>query len=213
MKASSGFRPGPIPGLTPVLKKWIYVNNEYTKRCNGNDAPWWNNERSCMSLVAVAAWLAKGIAIEEYATTKTDGPGEAKNDRCRADLFISLPNGSARDIDLIIEAKICWPTLAGQATRQAIADKVEEARKDARRTLRGDGEHRAGAVFVTPRLIASRKQELPLLTKQFVEVLYTFTDCAVAWTFPAEASGLYAKKYDSYYPGSALLLKPLRRMD
>src|SRR5713226_1261165 len=67
----SGFNAGPLPELRQVLRKWIFVNKDYVHRWDGIDAPWWYNERASVSALAAAAWLAKGIALEEYTTRKT----------------------------------------------------------------------------------------------------------------------------------------------
>jgi hypothetical protein len=215
MEKMSGVIPGRLPELAQVLKKWVYVNEEYTRRCNGNDAPWWYSERSSMSALAAAAWLAKGISIEEYTTTKTRLPikgKEDKSDRCRCDLYISVRNGKKEDANYVIEAKVCWPNLGGTAIVNKLRDGLEDARQDVRRTHNGSEERRLGVLVASPRLIASRKTELQDRIEEFIQHVQSFSPAAaVAWTFPSEAKDLWSSRTKDYYPGVAILLKPLRR--
>jgi len=210
----SGFDAGPLPELRQLLKKWIFVNNEYVRRWDGHDAPWWYIERASVSTVAAAAWLAKGIALEEYTTSKTRNIKRARSvGQGRCDLFVSVRDRHRRDRDLIVEAKICWPSLTSGAFRKRIEEGLAVACKDVRRTHRDDGARRAGLLVVSPTIAKSQNERLEELIQEFVDFIRRQSresHCAVAWTFPSAARKLSDKR-QRHYPGTAILLRPLRR--
>ncbi|MGH8746639.1 MAG: hypothetical protein ACREUK_09110 [Burkholderiales bacterium] len=70
MSTLNTFEAGRLPELAPMLREWIRANAAYVKQCEDSDAPWWFNERAALSVVAAAAWLAGGIALEEYTAPK-----------------------------------------------------------------------------------------------------------------------------------------------
>jgi len=214
MTGISGFNAGPLPELRQVLQKWIFVNNDYVRRCHGNDAPWWYIERASISTVAAAAWLAKGIALEEYTTSKTRNINRSRSvvsDRGRCDLFISVKDRHRTDRDLIVEAKIRWPSLTSGAFRKRIKDGLIAACKDVRLTHSYGGARRAGLLIVSPTIPKSQNERLEELIREFVDFIRLQSHCAVAWTFPSVARKLCSDKRPRLYPGTAILLRPLRR--
>ncbi|MEI8282603.1 MAG: hypothetical protein WCG75_09385 [Armatimonadota bacterium] len=211
MKTMSGIQEGPLPELKPVLKKWILISNEYVHRSQGNDASWWFNERASLSTVSAATWLAKGIAVEEYTTTKRLIPDKGKpkkSDRGRCDLYISVRSGK-RDHYFVIEAKPCWPDLTSTRYPGEIAAGIEAAREDVRHT-NAEESRRLGLLLVSPVIPKGAERNTETLLEGFIEEIRSHEDCAVAWTFPGEARRLYSKKHREYYPGAAILIKPLR---
>ena len=212
----SGFAAGPLPELRQVLKEWIFVNNDYVRRWDGWDAPWWYTERASVSTIAAAAWLAKGIALEEYTTSKTRNINRSRvvSGRGRCDLFVSVRDRRGEDRDLIVEAKICWPSLTSGAFRKRIKDGLVVACNDARRTHRDDGARRAGLLIVSPSVPKSQNEHLKELIQEFVDFIRRQSrqsHCAVAWTFPPVARKLCSDMRPRLYPGTAILLRPLRR--
>jgi len=209
----SGFDAGPLPELRQVLKKWVFVNNDYVRRWDGYDAPWWYTERASVSTVAAAAWLAKGIALEEYTTRKTRNINRSRSvisDRGRCDLFISVKDRHRKDRDLTVEAKICWPSLTSGAFRKRIKDGLVSACNDARLT-HPYGARRAGLLIVSPTIPKSQNERLEELIGEFVAFIRLQSGCAVAWTFPSAVRKLRSDQRPRLYPGTAILLRPLRR--
>jgi hypothetical protein len=214
MKGLSGVREGPLPELAPLLKKWIYVNTEYVKRCVGRDAPWWFNERAALSAVAGAAWLADGIALEEYTAPKIP-PGAAPgklSDRCRCDLFISLKKRRRRGQhhDFITEAKIIWPRLDDSKLPHRIDQGINAVRTDIRRTMNDGYSRRLGLLLVSPWMTNAAADNFEGHAARFIEVLKHLDNVAVAWTFARDPWRLLWRQKGEYYPGTALVITPLR---
>jgi hypothetical protein len=213
MPRSSGYIAGPLPALAPVLRKWIRVNEEYFDRCMGEDAAWWFNERASLSTLAAAAWLAGGIALEEYTTAKSKRGGSV-NKNCRCDLFVSLRNRvkGKNDHEFVIEAKIVWPRLASRSLADQIERGNEKARKDVRRTLPYGGSSRVGLLIVSPYMRRSEADRWERDQSQFVEfVRASAEEYAVAWIFAKNGKGPLSERNDHYYPGTAIFLRPLRK--
>src|ERR1035437_2626560 len=61
---------GNLRSLHPILKEWIRLNRTYSKRMQWEDCAWWANERASTGILAAAAWMAGGVALEEYSTKK-----------------------------------------------------------------------------------------------------------------------------------------------
>ena len=216
MQKLVGFQAGPLPELTPVLKKWIYANQEYVSRCEGLDAAWWYHERACLSTVAAATWLAGGIALEEYTTTKTQLPdmGTAKiSERCRCDLFLSIQQkGRARkNHDFIVEAKMIWPNINSRNLHGQIESGIIKVRKDDVRRTSNDGySRRLAMLFISPWISKAKLKEWDGHRNAFVETLQNWQGVAAAWVFTDQVKGLLSKRTGEYYPGTALLVTPLR---
>ena len=91
--------------LGPILKEWIAVQQEYTRQM-GDDYGWNYSERASTGFLAVAAWNAGGVALEEWHTDK--GPKkDPRKGRC--DLYIYR-----RRMSLHIEAKHMWSRATGK---------------------------------------------------------------------------------------------------
>src|SRR4051812_574579 len=125
MGTFSGYTADAVPEIAPLLKKWIHANREYVHRCVDEDAPWWYLERASVSTVAAAAWLAKGIALEEYTTAKSRLPLKGRprvSQNCRCDLYFSLLKNKKKNThhDFICEAKLIWPKLEGENTERIL---------------------------------------------------------------------------------------------
>jgi hypothetical protein len=212
----SGFAPGPLPELIPLLKKWIYVNKEYLRRCEGRDAAWWYLERASLSTVAAAAWLADGIALEEYTTSKTQLPAKSNvevSHRCRCDLFFSLKRHDrpGQNHDFISEAKIIWPSLASKNLHSQISRGVETVRRDVRRTQNDGHSRRLGVLLISPSMSETAAERWEEHAKNFVMVLRHQQGAAVAWVFSSDPWRLWTPKSREYHPGTAVLFSPLRR--
>ena len=106
-----------------VLKEWRGAVKVWCDKLGGDDIPWWYNERSSVSILAVAIWKAGGVALEEYAADKGK---KKKHWKGRGDLFIKL-NGQK----YILEAKQKWVSLSARAqiTKERLKSTVKAAKK------------------------------------------------------------------------------------
>ena len=78
-----------VEWFKPLLDKWTDSILHYTKLEGGDDCSFWYGERPSISVIAAAAWQAKGCALEEFPQYKSKGEGnDTYNGRC--DLFINL---------------------------------------------------------------------------------------------------------------------------
>lgn len=140
--------------LRPVIHGWRDAIVEYCIAAEGDDVPYYYNERANISLFAAGAWKSGEIALEEYASTKKSakrktghhhGPG-------RCDLYITLD----RKHDVKIEAKQGWmpENLREKTHRERIKSKLKTACDDADRGV--DTSARIGCVFFTVSFPATR---------------------------------------------------------
>jgi hypothetical protein len=82
------------------LKQWIVVIKDFCDYCEGEDAPYWYNERPSLGTLAGAIWKAGGFVLEEYRGTKRY---RKKKWEGRVDLYFSWKNKG-----YVIEAKQIW---------------------------------------------------------------------------------------------------------
>jgi hypothetical protein len=213
MRALRDFEAGPLPELAPLLREWIRANAVYVEQCEDTDAPWWFNERAALSVVAAAAWLAGGIALEEYAAPKarTGAQQRFSGERTRCDLFVSFrkKGRAGGNHNFITEAKIIWPELDSPKLAQLVDQGIDKVRRDARRTLNDGYSRRLGILLVSPCLTRVGMDDWREHALRFVKVLKALDGVAVAWFF-AKQPLLWRGKRE-YYPGSALVISPLRR--
>src|ERR1035438_2087767 len=110
----------------------------------------------------------------------------------------------------ITEAEVVWPSLKSRDLRAQVHNKLRAAKSAARETRTFRDCRRLAVVFVNPRIAKGSLQEFRDLLRPFVEYLTGLQGCAVAWTFPKETRTAFFKKGEGYYPGSAIILRPLR---
>src|SRR6266498_2217760 len=72
--------------MQPVIENWCNATSRYCAAWPGQDAPYWQNERGNISILAGAAWMSGAAALEEYGTEKRVGE-TPKNGR--GDLYIT----------------------------------------------------------------------------------------------------------------------------
>jgi hypothetical protein len=197
-----------------MLRKWVYANRRYVDQCEDSDAPWWFNERAALSAVAAASWLAGGIALEEYmAPKKSPSTTSGKpNNRFRCDLFMSFRKSARRGVNhnFIAEAKIIWPKLDGPMLSQHIDKGIDRVRRDTRRTLNDGYSRMLGILLVSPWLTNAGMTDWQSHARGLVGVLSTLERSAVAWVFARRPRKLLWRGKGEYYPGSAIVLCPLR---
>lgn len=194
--------------LTPVLKKFLLLNQRIASHWRWKDFPWWYNERATLSVLAAAVWKSRGIAFEEYSADKITKPTvQLKRkavSRGRNDLYISLKGKI-----YIVEAKNLFVPGFGDSTYDKIAERLKKARKDVKRDKKSRG-HRLAILFVVPYFDWSQKDIIDLLIEKFIDQINRVHPTAAAWIFPADSriSARWRKKH--IYPGVAILIKKVR---
>jgi len=208
-----------LKSLRPVFKEWISVNRQYCEEMAWEDCGWWANERTSTGLLAVAAWRARGIALEEYVTKKVKKKRSRKQKHRsgRCDLFFTT-----RSDQFACEMKQIFPRLSKKNTSdiskiKKLLSKIKEqfgfACNDAQFLFPEEG-RRLGVCFVTPRFSKSQIEEMEKSLGNFLECLKEKIDrdCdAIAWYFPKKAGKMKWKDNDCTYPGIVILVKDVFR--
>lgn len=207
-----GYKSGPLPRFRPVLEQWIEANDRYCRVSHWKDIPWGYNERASLSTFAAASWLAGAIALEEYVEDKnpsTSSTGKIRRTKGRCDLYVAF-RGETKGY--ILEAKIIWPSLSSKNWGRTIIPMLDTARKDVQRTRAHSGEKKLGLLFVIPYIPKRKAEFADKSIGSFVDFLRSHEDICSAWTFPNDARGFYWRSdKERIYPGTAVLLQPLRR--
>lgn len=204
--------PGPFRTLKELLWEWTWLNREMAKSWKWKDCPWWYNERASISTLAGAVWSAGGIALEEYASRKRRGSG---NSHGRCDMYFCMEHK-----EYVAEAKQCWLNAGSQAGDMSVPvkDCIVQACNDAKNNrpdLQG-GEALLGITFVVPRIPQSdlENEVVGERIKKVQDTLLGFARkerCALAWIFPRNSRTLKAKDDNYLYPGTAVLIKQVRK--
>jgi hypothetical protein len=193
--------PGPLKSLEAVLRKWQSFQKLEWWDCKG-DAPWWYNERASLSLFAGAVWRSGGWVFEEFSTKRRVAKGRSKykSSSGRCDIMFGIGKKQ-----FIGEAKQCWPVLG--SSLQTPIKEVNSCLKTALAQvsqLSSDEAERVAIVFVTPRIHASKQEDVEMIVGEFVDGLKT-KHGAMASLFPKNGDKIKYRKY--IYPGIILLIK------
>jgi hypothetical protein len=103
------------PHLENLFQKWDEILSWYEDEWD--DLPYWYLERTNIGHLALSVYQLGGIPLQEFTCRKGKG---AKNSSGRADLYMSIPNGSTRNIDLNIEAKQVWRSITARASSNSV---------------------------------------------------------------------------------------------
>jgi len=117
------------PSLKKLFTKWDEILSWYEDEWE--DLPYWYLERTNIGHLALAVYQLSGIPLQEFTCRKGKG---ARNSSGRADLYISVPNGAGRSIDLNIEAKQAWCSISNSAgsmamLRRGLGNAVSDCRR------------------------------------------------------------------------------------
>ena len=185
--------------LRRVFEEWIRTIRQYAARTRSAlgspDYPFWYNERASLGSIAAAAWLANGVALEEYSARKREARG-------RADLWI-LIDGER----FAIEAKQAWPSIGTRAQGLPAQDsrKWLNAAKRAARELSKDEGLRVGLVCIAPSLPEGEINQLESLVRDFREEVSRVGAAMVWWFDLRQPPGDDADR--RLYPGVLILLE------
>jgi hypothetical protein len=197
------------------LEKWVKLNLEYAKKWQFEDVPWGYGERSCVGILAAAAWRSKGIALEEYGAKKKHAhrAGKKNEYKGRCDLYFRLQN-----TNFVCEAKHVSARLGlaekGRLKRvEEIKALLSEEAAAARRNKQ-PRERGLGIVFVGFRMRKPKPNtpcpDLKLAARAWVKDLQnlrTRLAMARAWKFYPDLASLQEMHRNAYwYPGFAILI-------
>jgi hypothetical protein len=190
-----------IEGLEPLLFEWISACKEYIHQMKNEDCPFQYNEVAMTGFLAGAAWRRKGVALQEYRTSK----GRLLQDRWtgRCDLYVYI-----KPHEFIFESKF-YRTNIGVSNKNSlriIRSRLKQSALDAKQHQGFKG-HRLGICFVCPFYGKKRRDTFePSLPEWCAHIRDNTRPSAIAWTFPPEARDLRGE-WNHIFPGVVALLR------
>jgi len=187
--------------LERVLAEWVKMNIRIAQEWQGNDVPWWYNERASLSGLAGAVWLARGVAFEEFVADKRTGQKRRPMYPGRNDLYLKIGRH-----EFIAEAKWSWSGAVRVSDRTAdhIQQNLDQACADVRKCPR-DGQRKLGVVFATPYIARSEKKRVDQRIDEWVTTLKRVDYSCSAWVFPKDSRQFSGT--ESICPGAAVLIR------
>ncbi|PQJ67143.1 hypothetical protein [Photobacterium angustum] len=177
-----------------LLLSWIECIQDYISVWDGDDLPYWYNERANVGILAGAAWRSGMIALEEFQTIKVADDGE--DSKGRNDLYLA-----DKSIGAFIEAKVSFPNILNKKQyTNLVKSQLFGALSDVRK-IKDEGE-KIGVVFVAPYSQSDRANDEDV--SKFIEALPSFNVGAIAWCCP-NMSQKHSSHDGKYYPVVALL--------
>lgn len=200
-------------GIETVLDGWITATENYCQFTQGKDVPYFYNERANVSVLAAGAWIAGGIALEEYQASKTR---EDISSSGRCDLYVCTEGG----FEYEIEAKYLYNHYlkVGVQFESALKQKMDAAIKDAKAletsaALKRAGLKRAGCVFYLLGVDKSRYASTDSLNPQYSELVERHKKAlknigcdAIAWCTPEVARRFRPYNDDQFFFGVVVAL-------
>lgn len=222
-----GVSPSHLVKVRPVLERWADLMRRLAREWapvrygSKRDCPWWYHERTAVGFLSAAIWKTGGEAIEEYGTDKKKKLRSRRSERGytqrgRGDLMFCVNKEWSKENSFVAEAKQTHPSLNAtfKQLKRRVEDRLGKARNDSSRTRRY-GYTRLGLLFLCPYtpnrgLTTTEVRDWIRNVIKVAEILRA----DLAWSFPRIAQDLSEEdpgdRKDYFYPGVALLVKPLR---
>jgi len=189
--------------LRTTLKQWVRI----MKWDWGNDPPWIHNEQTQVGVLSSAIFLSGGQALLEYSTEKRH---RRKWTLGRGDIWFLINYK-----EYIGEAKTCSPSIGKRGYIRNYWGNLDNATRAIKCVPRisavtASPPRRLGLLFISPSLSPDVTEIGEKLERWVAEIHRSFygTATAMAWSFPKEYREF--KDEGRYYPGSVLLIRPLR---
>ncbi len=184
-----------------IMEEWMLAIERYTRIMNGEDAPYFYNERANVSVLAGAAWRSGWIALEEFQSKK-GYRNKAKNNG-RADLYFA--NESFEEL---IEAKFKWICLGSNNLSHMVQSTMKLATDDAKKTRANNKDMKSIGVGFFPvykkdTLIKNRDELIKETINDFLRQDYH----AIGWCFPAEMRDHVTAQSSTLLPGIVMIAK------
>lgn len=188
-----------------LIEEWNLSIERFSRITDGEDVPYWYNERTNIGVLAAAAWRCGRIALEEFQYEKIDvsSSGEtAETDQKkwigRCDLWISNDR-----VEEIVEAKFKWLNMCSKQIAELAIPCLDEAVSDAVKT-KGYDEIKALGVAFLPVYAKSDKvgnhDALEKLISETITIISArkFPADLIAWNFPKRLRKHIGEKYNNY---------------
>jgi hypothetical protein len=173
-----------------LLRAWITLTNRYCELVEGQEAPYYNNERANIGILAGAAWKAGWVSLEEFIGKKR----RKKQGRC--DLWIGN-----KERGEYIEAKHSWKL---DTAKQWLKRALDDARSVIPYTK---GLDKIGVLFISPGFEEKLSPNLIQQINNFKNTAAEISD-EMAYSFPACVRELiWPGPPKKNYPGVFLLAK------
>lgn len=184
-----------------IMEEWMLAIERYTRIMDGNDAPYYYNERANISVLTGAAWRSGWVALEEFQSKKGYRNKAKKNGR--TDLYLANESDEA-----LIEAKFKWICMGSYNLRRMVQETMDLATLDAERTRSDYKDIKAfGVGFFPVYKKNSRIQNRDELIEQTITEFEKQDYHAIGWCFPPEMRDHVSKFKGNLLPGVIMLIK------
>ncbi len=182
--------------LRKPLEYWIKNIDNYVKIFDGDDLPYWFNERANVGVLAAAAWQADFVSLEEHQVDKISSESTSK--KGRNDLYIS-----SEEEQLYIEAKVVFPNIANiNRLKKSIDLRMDKAIADTKKLE--EDLPKATLVFIAP-YSKDKKMANTDEIDNFKSLIMNHSSPVKAWAFPKMKKPPVSHD-GKYYPGVALIM-------
>ena len=191
----------------PLLEEWLLATERYCRVMEGEDAPYFYNERANIGVLAGAAWRCGRIALEEFQHLK--GFRNHPKTKGRADLYIAWDKGEE-----LVEAKLRWLRLDLKSQKQIELSEMllASARADARKARGNDSWISCIALAFLPCwLSVAKRNDLSENIEKTVRSFQMSKLAAVAWSFPNHSRDIESDQTGNCIPGIIMIAESCRR--
>ena len=190
-----------LSNWSSLLEEWLLAIERYCRLMDGEDAPYYYNERANISVLSGAAWRAGWVSLEEFQQEK--GYSNQKKKNGRADLWLA----SEKDSELV-EAKYKWICMESNEMARIINEIMESASDDVKKSRASSKNIKAIGIGFFP-VYKNKKhvQDIDKLIESTINEFKKQNFHAMAWCFPKEMRGYVSKKSNNMLPGIIMLAK------
>lgn len=203
-----------VTGTTPsdrqlrgLLDKWIACYDDYIQQMDNKDVPFHYNEVAQTGFLSAAAWLLRGVTLQDWRAEKFRVTGSREKCFGRNDLYVCL-NG----LEFVFESKYSPADIypAGEFNYNpaiaALAWACDEAGRNCNDRIR-----RMGVCFVRPKYSGNTSGRLQPWLDGLRRALADSQASAIGWYFvePATINNLSVKQF----PGMVVLIQDAPRCE
>lgn len=183
------------------LEEWLLAVERYCRVCNGEDAPYFYNERANIGVLAGASWRSGWIVLEEFQSEK--GYRNKPKVNGRVDLWLSDETREE-----LVEAKFRWICMDSPKTNRLVEKSMLSALKDAKGTRCNSRTAAFGVGFFPVYKSGGRVSDIDELITKTIEQFCKLDYHALAWCFPKEVRNFQGHT-GNILPGVFMLVKNL----
>lgn len=184
-----------------IMEEWLLAIERYTRIMDGEDAPYYYNERANVSVLAGAAWRSGWIALEEFQSEK--GYRNKAKTNGRTDLYFASESSEE-----LIEAKFKWICMGSIEMERLIQETMDDATSDAKRTRANSTSVKAiGVGFFPVYKKYSDKHDYDELIDQTITEIAKLDYHVMGWCFPPEMRDHVSEDSENLLPGIIMLAR------